>query len=279
MVSLKWALNAWKFFCCLGLLIAIIIETEKYLKNEGKVSSVDHRIFHQSKNDRYPAFSICLEMRDTYDFSFNTQSNIDKLQLLGTEMPFSNDSFLLNTTAIFNNAQIQHAWANFGDRWIRSEIDATQIPPSNGPKPFDHNQQFYENPNIPRRYCLTRNNSREATKELIKNYDVIILNKTLLLEHDVNLMLYIHHPGQLMRSYHKHVLWAVLSPNSTGAALKALVFQLVFVSVSRLRESANIGCIDDDGMEDIYRRKVIKGKLNISDNYQIKQWRFNLGMC
>ena len=147
-----------------------------------------------------------------------------------------------------------------GNQWNQSEQgnEATE------PKIFPKNLQFYENPNLPRRYCLTRNNSREEKEKSIKNYDIIRINKTLLMSHRVNLMTYVHHPGQLMRSYHKHDYLVVLSPNSTVPSFVS--FQLVFVSVSRLRENAKIRCIDDNGREDFIRRKYITGTFFIVNN-------------
>ena len=43
----------------------------------------------------------------------------------------------------------------------------------------------------------------------------------------------------------------IIGPNVPSG----VVFKLVFVSVSRLRESAVIGCLKDDGNEDMIRRK------------------------
>ena len=246
-------LNAWRLLCCLLLLAAIITETKRYMKNEGKVSSVAHRIFHQAEEDRYPAFSICLEMLDTYSYNLKnrpTYSNPDQIE---DEMPISDDSFLISTTSILENGHVQYNWMRSGNQWNQSEQgnEATE------PKIFPKNLQFYENPNLPRRYCLTRNNSREEKEKSIKNYDIIRINKTLLMPQRVNLLMYVHHPGQLMRSYHKHDYLVVLSPTSNVPSFVS--FQLVFVSVSRLRESAKIRCNDDNGREDVVRRKYITG--------------------
>ena len=157
--------------------------------------------------------------------------------------------------SIAENGRIQYKWGRVGNQWNRSETGTNET----GFQIHESNLQFYENPNLPRRYCLTRNNSREESRALIKNYDIIKLNKSLLMDQNVNLMMYIHHPGQLMRSYHKHDYWGILSSNSTVPA--GVVFQLVFVSVSRLRESAKISCIKDDGNEDMIRRHYISSKV------------------
>ena len=253
-------LNAWRLLCCLLLLAAIITETKRYIKNEGKVSSVAHRIFHEAEEDRYPAFSICLEMLDTYSFNLkyrSVDSNLDKIK---DEMPISDDSFLISTTSILENGQVQYDWMRSGNQWNQSERGSE----AKEPKVLSKNLQFYENPNLPRRYCLTRNNSREENEKSIKNYDIIRINKSLLTPHRVSLLMYVHHPGQLMRSYHKHDYLVVLSPTSTVPSFVS--FQLVFVSVSRLRENAKIRCIDDNGREDFIRRKYITGTFIIVNN-------------
>lgn len=255
MPCLKWGLNSWKVFCCLCLLGSIIIETEKYLKNNGKVSEVAHRIFHQAKEDRYPIFSLCLEMLDTYSYNLDERNVDSDIRIIGNAMPISSDSFLISTESIAENGRIQYKWGRVGNQWNRLETGTNET----GFQIYESNLQFYENPNLARRYCLTRNNSREESRALIKNYDIIKLNKTSLMDQNVNLMMYIHHPGQLMRSYHKHDYWAVLSPNSTVPS--GVVFKLVFVSVSRLRESAVIGCLKDDGNEDMIRRHYIASKV------------------
>ena len=127
-------LNAWRLLCCLLLLAAIIIETKRYIKNEGKVSSVAHRIFHQAEEDRYPAFSICLEMMDTYSFHRKNRpvdSNLDKSE---DEMPISNDSFLISTTAILENGQVQHNWMRAGNQWNQAEQGNEATKPKIFPK-------------------------------------------------------------------------------------------------------------------------------------------------
>ena len=59
--------NTWKAICWILLIGAVIRNSIDYARNEGKVSNVDYRIFHQSERDRYPSFSICFEEESNFD--------------------------------------------------------------------------------------------------------------------------------------------------------------------------------------------------------------------
>ena len=246
----KWGIDAYKWACCLVLVFAIIHNTLIYFTNKGKVSSVDYRIFHQSLEDKYPAFSLCLENE------------------LGNIAPYSIDSLLIRLNSVFKNAAIFHVWSKIEDEWTKTEFvknGSTKKPPI----VTKDNFHFYENPNLPKRFCLTRNNSDAENKMMIKNYDIMIVNKTMLRAHNTNLKLYLHHPGQLMRNYHKQQYELEFSQKSETSTLE-VKFQLMYVSVSRLRSDAPTSCMSDVSDEDKVRRNYIKGTLsNIYNIYTL----------
>ena len=135
----------------------------------------------------------------------------------------------------------------------------TRIPE---PQTFRNNLQFYENPNTPERFCITRNNSESETRKLVKNDEILVLNKTMLNSFHTWLKIYLHHPGQLTRNNHRHDYDAILSSNLTSVNSPSKVsLKIVYVSVSRLRKDAPNKCLNSVVDEDRLRRNKIRGKV------------------
>ena len=238
--------NTWKAICWILLIGAVIRNSIDYARNEGKVSNVDYRIFHQSERDRYPSFSICLEEESNFDA--NTDATVD----------LHENSFLSKLTSVFSNGKYFISWENRKGVWWKTEI----LVNASSPKPLDEavvdNSSMYENPNIPKRFCITQNNSYAESRLLIKNYDILTLNKTSLRDSNNVLKVYIHSHGQLTRNLHKHDYEYRFSEDKDSSPSQ-IEIKVVYVSVSRLRDDAPTGCISNIINEDLTRRDVIRG--------------------
>ena len=245
---LNFSLTAYKWFWCIMLVVVAIYSTIDYFKNTGKVSSVDYSIFHESPKDKYPAFSICVEMMNP----LSDTANKENILIL-------NNSPVQRLASVYNNGEIVHSWSKNGDIWLKVEVETKEDTKTTDQKNVTEHYQFYGNPNLPNRSCITRNNSQDETERLVKNYDSVVLNKTMLTQSQARMKIYIHHPGQLMRKHHKHDYVSTLKESSKPTFPSELTFQIVYVSVSRLREDAPISCSDDISDEDKMRRFYIKG--------------------
>ena len=235
--------------CWIALVLSIIQNSINYHRNKGKVTSVDYRIFNQSPEDKYPSFSICVEMKNS---PLNSTKKENHLGL--------RDFFLLKFTSIYNNGDIVNNSSMIKGQLLNFDINTTMETPSMAQETFGYqNDEFYDNPNLPDWICMTRNNSHAESAKLVKSYDILVFNKTTLEILGSKLKIYIHYPGQLMRRHHKHEKVLILTPNNKGSSVSKITFQLVYVSVSRLREDALIACRADISDEDKLRRMYITG--------------------
>ena len=247
MNALEVGSNAWKAICWILLILSIIRNSMLYATNQGKVSNVDYRIFHQSERDRYPSFSICVEEESNFDVNIS----------YATMDPYK-DSILNKLTSVFSNGRYFISWENRKGVWwkydIRKNSSSLELPD----EAIAGNFSMYENPNIPKRFCITQNNSYAESRLLIKNYDVLTLNKTTLSSTSNILKIYIHSHGQLTRNLHRHDYEYRFSEDKDSSPSQ-VELKVVYVSVSRLRDDAPMGCISNIMDEDRKRRDIVRG--------------------
>ena len=240
----NFTLTVHNWICCILLVMALLKIAINYHKNTGKVSSVDYRIFHESPKDKYPAFSICVEMMN----SLSDKANKENILI-------SKKSPVQRIASAYNDGHLILTLSKKGDVWIKSETETKEDTKTTDERNVTDQYKFYGNPNLPNQSCITRNNSQEETDGFRKSYDGLVLNKTMLIQRKARIKIYIHHPGQLMRRHHKHDY--VMESSGTSFPSR-LTFQIVYVSVPRLRKDALISCSDDILDEDKLRRIYIK---------------------
>lgn len=242
--------NVWKSICWILLIISIIRNSMYYATNEGKVSNVDYRIFHQSGKDRYPSFSICVEEESNFDanVAYAHDATLDLYK----------NSFLSTLSSVFSNGRYFLSWENRKGVWWKREIlmNASSLELPDEVAVGD--SSMYENPNIRNRFCITQNNSYAESRLLIKNYDKLTLNKSTLNNSSNILKVYIHSHGQLSRNLHRHDYEYRFSEDKESSPSK-VEMKVVYVSVSRLRDDAPMGCIPNMMDEDRMRRDVVRG--------------------
>ena len=242
---------AWKAICWILLILSIIRNSMLYATNKGKVSNVDYRIFHQSERDRYPSFSICVEEESSFNGNMGFVHN--------ESMGLSQDSFLNKLTSVFSNGRYFVSWENRKGVWwkydIRKNHSSLELPDD----AVVGNSSMYENPNIPKRFCITQNNSYAESRLLIKNYDILTLNKTTLSNTSNILKVYVHSHGQLTRNLHRHDYEYRFSEDKDSSPSQ-VEMKVVYVSVSRLRDDAHMGCISNIMDEDRKRRHIVRGR-------------------
>ena len=246
----KLGSNAWKAICWILLILSIIRNSILYANNEGKVSNVDYRIFHQSERDRYPSFSICIEEESNFDANMVYAHN-------ATEGLYT-DSFLNKLTSVFSNGRYFISWENRKGVWWKYEMRKNSSSFELPDEAVVGNSSLYENPNIPKRFCITQNNSYAESRLLIKNYDILTLHKTKLSNASRVLKVYIHSHGQLTRNLHRHD-YEYRFPEDKDSSPSQVEMKVVYVSVSRLRDDAPMGCILNMMDEDRIRRDIVRG--------------------
>ena len=111
----NFSLTVYKWICCILLVFVAVMSTIDYFKNTGKVSSVDYRMFHQSPADKYPSFSICVEM-------MNPLSDTDGKE----NILIVKKSLVQRLTSVYNNGEIVRSWYKNGADWIKSEVDTKE---------------------------------------------------------------------------------------------------------------------------------------------------------
>ena len=114
MNALELGSNAWKAICWILLILSIIRNSMLYATNQGKVSNVDYRIFHQSERDRYPSFSICVEEESSFDANISYAEN--------TTVDLYKDSILNKLTSVFSNGRYFLSWENRKGVWWKYDI-------------------------------------------------------------------------------------------------------------------------------------------------------------
>ena len=251
MNALELGSIAWKAICWILLILSIIRNSILYATNKGKVSNVDYRIFHQSERDRYPSFSICIEEESSFDANLAYAHN-------ATAVGQYTDSFLNKLTSVFSNGRYFVSLENRKGVWWKYEIRKNDSLLELPDEAVVGNTSMYENPNIPNRFCITQNNSYAESRLLIKNYDILTLNKTTMNNSSNILKVYIHSHGQLSRNLHRHDYEYRFSEDKESSPSQ-VEMKVVYVSVSRLRDDAPMGCISNIMDEDRMRRDVVRG--------------------
>ena len=171
-------------------------------------SSITYRKFNTDKVDLYPSFSICLY--SSFGLIFNTSKDILGVKgwrggLLYRKMLLGEDSILtryiyreldFDTVAIDMLKDIIKTSQTVTKQGIVVEDEVVQKRGSSAS--LIHG---YQDPN---QICVTRN--RIYTKDLILNYEKIIIDIEMLYNITADLHVYIHRTGQLTRMLHRPIL-------------------------------------------------------------------------
>ena len=270
----------------------------RFIENEDS-SAITFKRFNQSPEDKYPTFSLCfkgaplswyhddlifsrfgltssryaktLEGKQTYKYNYNYTARLYKKIPIQTNDVVTEDvdKFYLNSSNIWKDVD----YATEHEQGATDDIQAItekQIP-------------FFLGYKTPDTICFTRN--AVAMEHSMRSYDYVSLNQDLLANgkyEAVQLKIFSHYPGQLLRSFHKPVFDSTLGSirdefNSRNHF--HLKISLSQVMALKKRPDANIAC-DDDLIDDdlklqmeimkrtqcipIYWKDVAKDRLNLN---------------
>ena len=246
----------------------------RFLENRDS-SSITHKTFNQSPQDKYPTFSICIKGKDIYwnheDVLFQhlgvtSEQYVDMLKGDGWRYKFD-FSHLLYKRKSFN-------FNNVSDNTLRGGKDLVPLNPfeiitgvhliaqnvndttyygsgKKGTRLQKH--PFHIGIRTPDAICFTRNS--EDTPGLIRGYDKLSLNN-LLLKPGNNLFLefriIFHYPGQLLRNFDNPSFSSTLASYDKDRILQLTVSQVIKLIN---RPDSNIRCYDDGVITDDIRLK------------------------
>ena len=201
---------------CIGLVVFMIYQQFKLYMDNQNSSSVSYRKFHQSQQDVYPTFSLCLHSSQG---GILMENNFDRLAMKGNkgidsyhrmlvghddineEFPDHDfDNIAMDVLEEFIDISVSYT-KNDGrvNPWIRS-INTTEESP------------FYKSYQDPYFRCITKSDKRPTLQILD---DIVVLNASNFFQQmtevnrknkTIDLVVYVHHPGQLVRELGKKIL-------------------------------------------------------------------------
>ena len=258
-------IRVFEFVCVILVVYAIYEQFVEYQKNEDS-SSVSFRKFNQDQRDIYPTYSICMHSTkgailkvQPKDFENENHIGIDTYHkmLIGTEKlhkNFKNMDFENNVVDISRE---------FIDMFVSFNKQGEEVTswPRNKKSEKNDTAPFYESYRDPYTCCITKH--VKFTKSQILHYDYLVLNSQKLQEfvknvsnydNTINLFLYIHHPGQLIREFGKHTFqlnWLDFE-NALNGKGNYHEIHMSHVEVVRKRHDGIIQCnetlLDEDDM-------------------------------
>ena len=205
-------IKVFQFVCIILVVYSIYEQFIEYLKNEDS-SSVSFRKFNHDLRDLYPTYSICMH---------STKGAILKPPLLGNETRLGSDSYhkmLLGNEQLHNNfndidfenntVDIFHEFFDMFVSFTKQGKEVSSWPRIKNSKKND-TPPFYRSYHDPYFCCITKD--VKFTKAQILHYDYLVLNAQKLsnymknvsnYDNQINVFLYVHHPGQLVREFGK----------------------------------------------------------------------------
>ena len=237
----------------------------RYLNNDDS-TSIGYNTFNETPADRYPTFSLCLFRKSTvtrtlqYIFDEDLKRKIgigayEYNQFLkgadivknhfGTDIVFSNISQIDHKQFTFKLESFMYAFA------LETE-DSIYTESIDNYKGENESLPFYTSYADPDTICFTRKSETEYG--LIRKQDWLSLALDYLKRAKVNLQLYIHHPGQLIRSLGKPN-FVTYPSNDLDNSNGKITLNLNHVSVLRKRPNAKVPC-DANLQDDDNRFKI-----------------------
>ena len=235
----------------------------RYLNNEDS-SSIGYKRFNDRPADNYPTFSICLL---SVSRSLQEIFNSDLMETVGinakeyNELLKGNDVFrrlwgtklgFLNISNI-NQGRFTHKLESIfrGFRFDTEENDSANVEVIN--KTDNESWPFYLSYSDPDTICFTRKSMSEP--DLIRTQDLVWFEYDYLKNSAAYFHVYMHHPGQLIRSLGTPVFKAVpfVEINPSNSKISLMLNQ---VSTLRKRPDAKKPC--DSALKDDDTRFLLK---------------------
>ena len=262
--------------CFLLAAYMTITQIVRYLENRD-ASSISYKQFSQTPRDRYPTFSICFQGAELYwyyDTLIFKDFGITPAQyepILKGEIGFKYEYEY--TTRLYRKVPIdirnvsnigfqQQLYLNLSDILVGLEFVTKEakntIRYGNGEKgKLIQQLPFYIGYQTSDTICFTRKSNDDF--RLVRVHDWLSL-KTSVMENgmydDVELQIFVHYPGQLLRSFENP---SFRSSFNVYQVWKLLELKISHVTVLRKRPDSNVPCNNEVEDDDAYLQlEIIK---------------------
>ena len=184
----------------------------EYQKNEDS-TSVSYRRFNQDERDLYPSYSICIHSTKGAILSGKSSSSrvnatleIDELHRMLIGRKKINDQF----KAFDLEQHVVDIVPEFVDMFVSYTKQGREVNSWNRHMKKEIDPPFYNSYQDPYFRCVTK--SVEFIQSQILHYDYLVLDALKMhdymknmsvFDETINLFLYVHHPGQLVREFGK----------------------------------------------------------------------------
>lgn len=270
-------LRSFQLLCLITFLVLVSIQVQLYVENKDS-SSVGYRRFNQEEKDIYPAVSICLQSRQGAIFN----KNHTILKKFGPDGGKIYQEILLgNKSASFNEYSISYnqVTKNLFDDFVQvyftmtkqGDVIDTWQPDTDSHHvndPSDNKGPFYRSYQDPYFTCMTK--KVQFVKNQLLNLGSLVLNAPAFYKSNIeNLLVYMHHPGQLIRQFGKQILH--LTPTNFKKALNGsdnyYSIHINQVEVLRKRPDGAVPCNKSLENEDVLWRERIMQKVGCVPPY------------
>ena len=279
------AMVAFHLVCAYLAFHLTVTQTTRFVENSD-TSTIDFKSFNESPMDKYPALSICFEgselswynegpifesfdvlsskygellkgkevLKYQYDYNTRLYNQIQVDIRNGSNKDF--DRFPLGPSDVFTRL----ASATLNDETSNHYGQGGERQPTKG-IPFD---MSYTTPDT---ICFTRKSNDSLNT--IRTNDWLLLNTSIfgnaMYDH-IGVRVFLHHPGQLLRSFHDPVFKSnvMLDIKEEEQKIwdKLVRIKIEMITVLRKRQDANVPCnnqlddLDDSNIMDIIMKKV-----------------------
>ena len=268
-------LRVFHLVCIATVLVLAYYQFQVYMDNKDQ-SAVGYKRFNEEESDIYPAISVCLhsthgDIFNKYDPTIQELGEIKQYRelLLGNGNvtdEFNSIAFSNVTKNLFHDfVVIFFTMTKQGeviDSWDPSMKDVYNKSVYATKHPFF---KSYQDPNF---LCMTK--KVDFVQNQILNFASLVLNASSLYKSNIeNLLVYMHHAGQLTKQFGKQILQLRSSNflNAMNGSSNYYTIHINQVEVLRKRRDGIIPCNSTLKGEDIIWRENIMKKVGCIPDY------------
>ena len=252
-------LRGFQLMCLAIFLVLVFFQIQAYFENKD-TSTVGYRQFNNEERDLYPAVSLCLQSRDGGIFN---KGNNDQFQAEGKDGSKRYQEMLLgytNASAELEDIRYRNStWDLFDDFVEVFFIMTKQGDVIDTWQPHTTDHPFFKSYEDPYFTCMTKK-VKYVHNQLLNLGSLVIKASAFYNSKIENLLVYMHHPGQLTRQFGKQILH--LTPASFQKAMNRsnnyYSIHINQVEVLRKRSDGVTPCNDSLTDEDkVWRENVM----------------------
>ena len=261
-------LRGFQLMCLAIFLVLVGFQVRSYIENKDS-STVSYRQFNHEERDLYPTVSLCLQSREGRIFNKGSNSQpyamgqdwgkLYQEMLLGNvnaSMEYENISYRNATWDLFDDfVEVFFIMTKQGD-----VIDAWQ--------PNVENHPFFKSYEDPYMTCMTK--KVKYVHDQLLNLGSLVIKASAFYKSKIeNLLVYMHHPGQLTRQFGKQILHLTQASfqKAMNRSNNYYSIHINQVEVLRKRSDGVIPCNDSLLNEDMVWRENVMRKVGCIPEY------------